>query len=1511
MSFADRFSGQGSKRTRRTTGTRSIRLAGAPTAGNSFNDRTAALRAQLANAANSTSLSDDERGNAAASLAELDAGRDPFGGSSVQSSIEDGGGAGIAGDLFGGLMNAFGFVESVGASAVNAAVLNPIKQAIGKEGWGERENEGLNVLSSFASGLDLSIFGQDEGFSVAGVGFGDDTVDIMGEDQFIGDGTLGGWDSHFFGLFNLPDAENIARFGASMAVDPLSFLGGTGVKVLGKGGKVTGKAKGLKGQIKGATPLRVSRQSRFEDMGVFRQNYEAMPAELKGAGDWGQNAMREIREGGVNAAIRAARKGDKGFTIKNLEDAGVLTKLNFAGRQVPATEGFVSLLGVLKTGQRRSDAALDAASIWSKAPEKLGRMMEGLKVGAVNDYIKRLASGESKMGVLSEFELFDARLAARAMGNRANNSLLVEMTESARNLMDKSTMTTSNKALDDLADDATKLQRTRAERKVRKTMLNEFTSDVLDTLKKGTNSLEDAFEALRKFADDNEFSVADLTVDNLIPLMNDITVSASDRRLIGPLVFGLKKVDGSALGSARRGEDKISFTISELVGPDGLMRDNAGTIREFMNNVAAVETIEAIATTGRAQLAEGSWKATLNPRAIARELGIDIESANFLLPNTKGMDAESLRKMSDEVFKHINGTLSPSGIAVPVEFQQLMARALDIGPLAKGDTQILALSLARMTETGMKSLTALKKFVEVIGPKGDGGVAYLNAAKKYSSQGVKDFQDDLAISVETAGAGVVKRIRNGWHNPDIARRSEADGFAMFSTNDRAYIAASMEIHPELVNTELKMLGKWMTEWTDAAEQFKKYDEILSKEGAEFAKNLDTWYHHANLTVKMFGGEAVDALEGVVKDKVMPVMSRAEGHELARRVSDLRVDNNKPPIDFNELSITPAGRKRLAEGRGSMTSQRNMFDVGENGVNEGVFTTSMWSEAVIEHSEFLNRLGRAKAANESNQAVLDILSKVSRPFKAMATSMPGFHLRNLQSGLMMNYFVGGVRHLGTGGYRDFGEVFDISRRALRDEAVNLGENGSSPIWQEIVKRKSKHAEPEDLERAQKIAYSGHMTTNQSGGDLLDQRLTLDEVELGESKLDKVLERSIRVADSASARVEGAVSSFGRRVTTGGGDSFVGKVRDGKAGLAESSRESVESLLRGSLMWSSMKKDGFGYELALERVAATHFDYWDLSNMGKKVEALMPFYLFRGRMTQTSLNLMLSTPGMGAQMERLGRYNKDNDPFGDESVTSANPTYTIGAGMFRGLDLFGAVEDVRGVVFDDPVILIDSLFEGDWGGASRKLITENFNPVLGFGYETVTGTRTAYGEVRVDSYEEVQYREGLIPRLAEGMGWADSKLKAVTEVVGVDHPLGSLLKATGNVEIIGDKLYITDNGAKFLGDVVPWLGQMETYMKTIPGMRAKLDPDKKMTQEQYETKISRQVWNRAIGSIGVPVRLVDPTQREAIIRSYEIDLKDFMQSRNDSSDNQDHAGDVLVTSVAEYARRAREARASLGA
>jgi hypothetical protein len=106
-------------------------------------------------------------------------------------------------------------------------------------------------------------------------------------------------------------------------------------------------------------------------------------------------------------------------------------------------------------------------------------------------------------------------------------------------------------------------------------------------------------------------------------------------------------------------------------------------------------------------------------------------------------------------------------------------------------------------------------------------------------------------------------------------------------------------------------------------------------------------------------------------------------------------------------------------------------------------------------------------------------------------------------------------------------------------------------------------------------------------------------------------------------------------------------------------------------------------------------------------------------------------------------------------------------------------------------------------------------------------------------------------------------------------------------------------------------METYMKTIPGMRAKLDPNKEMTQEQYETKISRQVWNRAIGSIGVPVRLVDPTQREAIIRSYEIDLKDFMQSRNDSSDNQDHAGDVLVTSVAEYARRAREARASLGA
>jgi len=1484
----------------------------------SNNKKTSDLRRSLQLAASSSSLSEDEKGNASEALKTLDSGRNPFLDSSPQSVIEDGqdGGGGFwsgVGTVLDPVLDTFMAVGSTFTSGLNVALGEVRNKNDEDYDFGERANEQGNVFERYFAGLSIPDFLGGE-FSVGGLDVGNDTVDVLGSEAFIRDDDLGSYDiklPDFLGGYNLPDLDSMARMGVEVLFDPLTFLGGAGVKA---SGSLTRTGKTLE---KGRTTMRISRQSRAEDVANFVKNYSELPATAKGSGDWGENALKALREGGVPTAVKQARAKSHGFTLRNLEDAGVGTKIAFAGREIPGTGAVVASKGGFKTGVRTTKEARQAKDTRrglraaSNVPERLGRMMDGLRSSEVTKAVNKIIT----TGASTEFEIAAQRAFFRSAGNMANDALPVAATDYTRAVLSRSKMVKNTTAVGAGA---------RATRKAENKVLAKLTDEAVESLDSAVGNLDGALDAVIRLSEKNNWKISDLTIENVVRIVDDPTVAAADSLLVPTIVQGLMELDPIALRWMEKAEGVTSFSPAQIAGRNGSVKRQAGTSRQWWNNIAIMKTHDLTEMTGSAQLGDAMFAANRNPKAIIAHFGDPVDSAGHLLPDIKKMDPESVGQAFEAAGKAMKNTTTPNGLEMPVEFVQQLMRSMDIGPLARANVEEMALSLSRTSNVGISHIKALHKFREGLSKQDGIGFRKANKGQGHGSQGIKDLRavrnsggqnavkaakrkrsnitpKQLNKIKKDGQRGAVerevrRRIREGWYNPDLLRADET--FPMFDSNNRAFLAEAQRIYDDdIIIKELDEIESWFTGWTDVVpEQFRKFDESMSPEAAAMAKAIETHFHNANVKILMYGGEAVDALNGVISKGGAESWTRDDFRELARNVVNIRVSEGIPD------SFGARGwRGGVKESDAPLGQGKLLTEVKGTAIDGSDLTTDYWAGAMLETSEFLNGMKRANVKSELGQSALDFLSKTMRPFKSQATALPGFHVRNLRGAMMMNYFAG-VRHTGIGGYREFGPLYDISRRAMRDEAVSFAPAGSSPIWNEIGKRKGRFVHADDTEKMKEIAYSGHLTTNQSGGDLLDQKFAYDEVQLKNSKFDKFLEKANIVGDRTGAIAEGGVSSLARKATTGlqSGDGVAAKLGDGVVGLADSTRESIETLMRGSLMWSSMKKDGFGLDAALERVSATHFDYWDMTNAGKIADAMMPFYLFRARMTQTSMNMMMSTPGMGAQMERVGGFNKDVDPFGPQQGP-----YTVGAGKFKGLDFFGKVEDPRTAAFEDPVVLIDNLLQGDLGGAWRELISENFGPVIGFGYKTATGTFSFSGEPIVESHENIQYQDGFIPRLVEAFNMGDEYARVVTGLVGVDHPLVNLLKVTGNVQTVGGNVYMTDNGAKVISDWIPFLGAAETLALKSDMFRAELNPNSKLSEEEYELQVSRKVWNRIFSATGVPALLVDPSQRDAVITNASRDLATYLKKKGEGATAEDHAGDSFLESMTLYSGRLKSA------
>ena len=1305
---------------------------------------------------------------------------------------------------------------------------------------------------------------------------------------------------------NLPDPESLTRWFAEFGLDPLNFVGKGGVvaqnfvEVLDDAGEVIG----MQLAAKGPRTLAGARAGRVEAAKRALANHNALmerglgfePTVLNGALD-------AIREGGTTRAVKLARNPASSFNISHLHALGVDTQLMFGRALIPGTEGAMSVLGALRFGQRTARAATAKGRIGqalnpARLPENLSRMAARLGAAATDAWVDdAVTKGYSTLEVLQfDSVLKDAVKLVPDLAAEGTTWIEQAIKQSGLSIVDDDLLGLAEGLLDQVKKPSGSGVAGRARSFLDGPNTRAGMELAEETVSPDFKAFQDVSNAW--FYDNASGSlsrdvagagggvprkgpsvadIADPSKPYLRKFMNDETVPLEFRVLFPAYLSGLVKLDAIAVGTPSRagllrgvgGVD--SLTPAELAGltvdgkrvVEGALTRNNGTLRQFYNSVASIQVIDSYreygySLTASNDLVSGVYNMTSDTIAAMRGFGMAQENVLFPInPSTIGSRSTSWDlATAQEAAENLKAVMSSSGIAVPLEFQQAIARPYSraaMEAISNGDWEDTALRMNRVTEVGRANIDAvemsIKQITDGVPLRWDKG---LKGKNRKIAQGLSGTVRDRGRNAQRASAlfkkdpdqfeAEVRRIiRNQWYNPDIQHNVKRR-IPSFSQEDRAFLAQAYLEAPDMITGELDHLRGWMNEWTEiASTQFARYDVELTPAVADAAKAQAALFQEAVLTQRMWGGDALDTLSAKSSAPMVEQMSWAEADEF---VDDLL------SAQFRATGqIQDSFGFRFMDEKGEMARGWKL-----PGINTELF----------EAADFLMKMKRAQAGHL--QPVVDTIAAFNRLFKSGATAKPGFDVRNAKGGLILNHVRGGVRVEGIGGYREFAEVFDLGLAARADEAARRLAPGGSELW---ASRRPLWMDDDALDIAQRIAYSGEMTSASSSGNILDIVFELSEVPLSATGA-----KVERVTSAMSARSEQAVFPLTRAATTRrmpewDVDAFTNEA------MGLSTRQTTEGWLRGAQLWSSMRKDGLDWATASHRVSRTHFDYSDLTNTGQLLDELMPFFLFRARMSQVTLEMMISTPGMAGQIARARRDEEAMDPYG---ISATDQPYTFGMGSAgNGLNLFGRVDDPRDEFIQGPLNMLALANSGFTQEAQidlfREEVLENMSPLLKGGVEAAMGSTVGFGSVRTDTKPSlVQSESGLMPRLAEAAGWSDRKIELVEEFLGLPQysPIADLLKITTNVSEVNGQLYITENGENWLMDMMPLLNDVER----LSAMVLLGDPEySDLSEEEIRLKATRQSLNAVFGIGGVPTTLTSPDMAGATIAAYEREVADW--------------------------------------
>ena len=1035
-----------------------------------------------------------------------------------------------------------------------------------------------------------------------------------------------------------------------------------------------------------------------------------------------------------------------------------------------------------------------------------------------------------------------------------------------------------------------------------------------------------------------------LDIDPAKALGREVQTIPLDQRLMtGLYVNALQKLDGLTMDAVERGVYQAaelvegaargSFTPAALVGSEtvvaggvrGALINEHRTLRDFISNVAVMEKASEAFRTGSMDAMDSVWRFT---RSTAEALDAQGFKPGSWLNTDLGVPGYFTKAETAEAVRRLQNVMTAEGRTIPIEIQQQLAQIWSPEMMTKlnaGDMEDVALSLWRVADIGTRSRDRLRPFIDDIIKSAETNADLPFAGQKRSVANlVKETEEAIAatsslkagpITIKEAPKETIERVRqrvadalnNSWWNPRLLNEDDLGPeqfFNLFTKRQRADMHVLARYKPANLDTknqaffdleefapvnslraEFEKLDQWMVDWTTTAQRgFELYDIHLPADMARFAKSLDTWYYNAQMRLQKFGGDAWDSVEraaaGGMDSNPRPELTALRGsgsgltedeaRSLIRSTMNLSYDHLKD--DAQRGTVLAGGRSVAdlppADFFGGINASSK---ISESATGE---IAQQWSEELLEVSNFISSLSRAHFG--TFQPLVDLLARTRRLWSSQITALPGFSSNNAKGALIMNH-LRGVRTTGPGGYREWKTNYDFMRAALAQEADGALRNKASPLWEKIG--------AEDLDIMQQIGYSGQITASQGAG-MLDQIFSPFEVSMG-----RFGRRPLELMENLGARSEAATVPITRWLAER--DTLLPKwtansFRNNAAGLQASTRETTEGYLRGALIFSLMKKDGMSLDAALSVVARTHFDYWDFTNVGRLVNEFMPFWLFRTRMAQTTIEMMASTPGMINQIGYLKQQDGEGDPFG---WGSAEGPYVVGA-TFNPASAFSyafSVMDPREAGLEDIYkiansgILEDPLDVMGWG---QEILDENVRGNLStlpsFFTDILTNTRSGPSGSYIDEERLVRYNGGLVARLAREFDALDERAEAIANYLYLPDPpdLVNILKLTGHVTRREGQLYITQIGEDALTDFVPIIGKAEQMLAFA--LQAERNPNNPLSEKELSDRAKRQSWNAFSSNFGFVIRLTSPDQRYVGLKAINDEFEELWEARQASTD-----------------------------
>ena len=1265
--------------------------------------------------------------------------------------------------FFGNLFSGLGTAIDVPLSLVQSGS-NQISELV-KEAAGRRAPEGeRNASDELGWG----------GF-VAGTAFGDDRENTRGLEAL---GLDKDWEGgEIPGFFDL---DTILNFGTDVAMDPLSFLRAPGI-IADAGGAA---AKGLRGGTRAADARigRAGAQRRLVD------NAQAVAARTGKDIDQAKlnAAVESLDSGGVTSLLRDVKKGKKPsqFSLDELAELGVESKMRLGASRLgsfdlPGTGGVATALGAIRTGRLG----------------KLSRLGDKIDQSGLKNSSNAIRDGGSEFASL--------RAVTIEAGNRRAGNIV------------KKIMAQNEEVTRRYADLYPEVYRSATEKGLGSSIENDVARVLLAKGKKD-ESFTAAVDVLQRWSQDIGSPTFQRIKDEGLfdDYMRNSDIPVEARRLAPAIMNSLKELDESAtkLGMLT-GEvtERGSSTIDDLLGvtPEaadavqtlvqkpGVLVQGFGTARQLVNNVAVVKVLGESATTVDGSLGEYFFKASDNAtQKVFETFGITYTDIGEELQGVVDEALETVTGSGDE----LAGLLSRGEDLVGLNVARNVQRAYQ--GLKAGDTAAFATELDTAAELGAAQLDKYETFIyEVLTDGGGLETAARNEVKKLLNNTADGGRNALEAKVD-------RILKNEMYNPAMRNSDVFDRAKMMSTEDRNFLRAVQELHPEYITGSLAETRSWFTDWAVGAKAtFEQYSANFTPETAKVLTDIDTFFHSALLQSRLMVAGLGTAAGGSAA--LLRKFPKEQADLLARQV-----------MDFHYKA---GGTNTFGGIRGNGTLGWDAAD------------------AMAEHSRYLNSL---KRADFGDSKVFGAAQTINRAFRPLATFGPGFVARNAMGAYRVN-FTQGVRTAGVGGYREWQPVYTTALKALKDETANDLAAGTSALWKGIPAGQR--------ETAKDLAASGVLTTG-SGTGAIGRAFELSERSVGA--------RTGALADTVGRtqnRIEQAVGSLVESGTAGrpSGRNLRSDFKKGVDGIESSTRKEVETYMRGALMWSSMRK-GESLDAALLKVSRNHFDYWDLSTAGQRIDELMPFYVFRARMTTLSAQNAIATPGLAAQVSRLRDAGEDEDPWGRGKFER----YTFGAGKFRGVDWATDLEDPFESGFatieafaDLPTSVqgIKKLWETEGVGAAA--------PVYGFAYNALTGLASSQDGTYAETAKPLREVDGIGPRLLEGLSSIP--------------PLRFMLEQSGNLNVVDGEVFITKNSAQFLSNALPILGRLESmftsrdFVESDGTRRKRAEGDEPDSMGEGAVK----AWNTFFSFTGIPYQLFSEGYRDAQVQDAVWDVRGY--------------------------------------